>query len=185
MIPPQLALFIAQHGKKLLWVGLFVVAVLAVRMALAYHERVVQQNAELKSQLASVELARQVDSARARSQADAIQKWQAAHAQLERRLAEMQEAQATARDEKEKLNAFYRDNDLSQLATADRASLELRINHDADRMRRLLVCASAGRDCSAGPDGASALGDAATVAGTVGIARSQMDRLRTGLLSRP
>ena len=185
MIPPQLALFAAKHGKKLILVGVFLLILLGIKMALSYHERVVEENATLREQISTTQLAVEVEQTRNRAQAGAIQKWKAAHTELQRALAEQKVVQLEARTETEALNETFREHDLTRLAAAKPGLIERAINRGTARIHRLLVCASAGRECDDGGHRiASGEGGAADPSGG-GDGRLQVDGDGTGVLPRP
>lgn len=185
MIPPQLALFAAKHSKKLILVGVFLLVLLGIKMALSYHERVVEENATLREQISTTQLGMEVEQARGRAQAGAIQQWKDAHNELQQKLAEQKVVQKHARAETEKLNETFRDHDLTRLAAAKPGLIERRINAGTARIQRLLVCASAGRECddsghriAPGTDGS-----AAPTRGVNG--RLQVDGDGAGVLQEP
>ena len=185
MIPPQLALFAAKHGKKLILVGVFLLILLGIKMALSYHERVVEENAALREQISTTQLAIEVEQSRGRAQAGAIQRWKAAHEDLQQKLAEQKVAQQEARAETEKLNETFREHDLTRLAAAKPGLVERAINRGTARIHRLLVCASAGRECddNGHPVASGEGGPASAATGDDG--RLQVDGDGTGVLSRP
>lgn len=185
MIPPQLLLFAAKHSKTLILAAVFLLVLLGIKMALSYHERVVADNAELRGQIASIELAMKVETAKAEAQAGAIQRWKSAHVELEKQLAEQKAVQALASAEKERLNEILRDHDLTKLAAAKPGLVERAINRGTARMQRLLICASAGRDCDDGSNGPPALEDGATASGKAIPGKLQLDGSSAGVLPGP
>jgi len=189
MIPPQLALFAAKHGKKLVVAGLILAAILivtlSVKMALKYHEGVVEENATLREQISTTQLAIEVEQTRNTAQAGAIQKWKEAHAQVQLKLAEQKQVQLEARAETEKLNETFREHDLTRLAAAKPALIERAINRGTARIHRLLVCASAGRECDDSGHRIASGEDGSTDSASGGDGRLQVDGDGTGVLARP
>lgn len=185
MIPPQLALFAAKHSKKLIYLAVIGVVCFTIWLAFNYHERVVGQNAELRGQLASTELAREVDGAKMNAQANAIEKWRVSQATLQAKLEEQSRVQEDARSEKRSLNETFREHDLSRLAAAKPGLVERLLNRGTARMQRLLVCASAGRKCDddGHPDSAESAESSAALSPRAGAVR--VEGAGSRLLPRP
>lgn len=184
MIPPQLLLFAAKHGKKLIYLAIFLLILLGMKMALNYHERVVEDNATLRESLSTSELAIKVEQSRNAAQSGAIQQWKDAHEEIQRQLAAQKKAQAHARVESEKLNETFREHDLTRLAAAKPGLVERAINRGTVRIQRLLVCASAGRECDDNGRGAAAGSGVAPSSATSFDGAVQVDGDGSGVLQR-
>lgn len=185
MIPPQLALLAAKHWKKIVGIVVICVLVTTIRFAFAYHERVVEQNAQLRGELASTELARTIDAKKMEAQAGAIQQWKESHDALQATLQRQEQVSREARGEKRKLNEIFRDHELSRLAAAKPTLVERAINRGTSRIQRLLVCASSSYRCD---DDGHPLPAAEAEPSTAESARAgavSVGRVGTGALAGP
>lgn len=184
MIPPQLALFVAKHSKKIFIVIGILIVIAGVWFAVKMHERTVSKLAESEAARASQEVAHETTLASLENEREAASRWKASAEQYQRTLDEQKRMQAVASEEGRRIAQTLRDHDLDRLARAKPELLERTLNRGTARIIGLLNCSSTASGCegdrgTSGPDAADPLSSSASPG------NFQVGGTGTGVLARP
>lgn len=133
--------------------GFFAVAFLLTTGGVWY---LIRDRDALMAEKGRVEVALETQKVATDTAMKAVEAWKASSETFQETLKTMGEAQAEATKETRRLNELFSKHDTGRLARGRPKMVEDRVNAGADRMRRLLEDASAGR----GPAGRRAAGAA-------------------------
>jgi uncharacterized coiled-coil protein SlyX len=128
---------------KTLIVGVLLLAVLATVGAGYLHYRgVLRDLSEARDRAARLEVQVAVQDATIAEQASALSDWQEAGRKLQASLDQMTRVAREAGAETRRLHATFAEHDLSALARARPGDVEALVDRGAERISRLLECAS-------------------------------------------
>jgi hypothetical protein len=184
MIPPQLALLAAKHGKKLA-IGLVILVVIAgVYFAVKMHERTVAQLAASEAARAAQVVAHETTLASLEVRKEAAARWQASAEKYQETLNVQERVREMASEESRRIEETLGDDNLERLGRAQPEVLERTVNRDTARVIRLLNCSSTPRGCD-GDRGASGPSTSDSVPATTVTRSVPVDLDGAGSLARP